>query len=97
MAAGGTANGAAGARTGTSENRTRPEVTWLFFKDAQWIPFDYENHAKIESNFTMGGVYVDIKDTNFPDLKCVRVFPTRFYLSYLGMKYRVSAVLQSGP
>jgi hypothetical protein len=25
-------------------------------------------------------------DHNFPQLKSIRVFPTRFYLSYLGMK-----------
>lgn len=27
-------------------------------------------------------------DHNFPQLKSIRVFPTRFYLSYLGMKVR---------
>ncbi|KAI7878827.1 hypothetical protein K492DRAFT_132268 [Lichtheimia hyalospora FSU 10163] len=70
------------------------EVTWLFFRDNQWIPFQSENHYKIEQAFTMGGIYVDIKDRNFPQLKSIRVFPARFYLSYLGMKYRLSCVIQ---
>ncbi|KAI8063176.1 hypothetical protein BC940DRAFT_321786 [Gongronella butleri] len=70
------------------------EVTWLFFRDNQWIPFQNENHYKIEQAFTFGGIYVDIKDNNFPQLKSIRVFPTRFYLSYLGMKYRLSCVIQ---
>ncbi|KAJ8653908.1 hypothetical protein O0I10_010476 [Lichtheimia ornata] len=70
------------------------EVTWLFFRDNQWIPFQSENHYKIEQAFTMGGIYVDIKDHNFPQLKSIRVFPARFYLSYLGMKYRLSCVIQ---
>ncbi|KAI9321914.1 hypothetical protein BX666DRAFT_1844237, partial [Dichotomocladium elegans] len=30
------------------------EVTWLFFRDNQWIPFQGENHYKIEQAFTMG-------------------------------------------
>ncbi|KAI7859016.1 hypothetical protein BDC45DRAFT_565108 [Circinella umbellata] len=70
------------------------EVTWLFFRDNQWVPFQNENHFKIEQAFTMGGIYVDIKDNNFPQLKSIRVFPARFYLSYLGMKYRLSCVIQ---
>ncbi|OZJ02507.1 hypothetical protein BZG36_04259 [Bifiguratus adelaidae] len=70
------------------------EVTWLFWKESQWYPFEHANHAKIEQAFTLGGVYVDIRDKSFPDLKYVRVFPTRFYLSYLGMKYRICSVLQ---
>ncbi|KAI9304100.1 hypothetical protein BJ944DRAFT_203299 [Cunninghamella echinulata] len=70
------------------------EVTWLFFRDNQWVPFQSDNHHKIEQAFTFGGIYVDIKDSNFPQLKSIRVFPTRFYLSYLGMKYRLSCVIQ---
>ncbi|ORY98399.1 hypothetical protein BCR42DRAFT_362822 [Absidia repens] len=70
------------------------EVTWLFFRDNQWVPFQNDNHYKIEQAFTFGGIYVDIKDSNFPQLKSIRVFPTRFYLSYLGMKYRLSCVIQ---
>ena len=31
------------------------EVTWLFFRDNQWVPFQSENHYKIEQAFTMGG------------------------------------------
>ncbi|KAG2189341.1 hypothetical protein INT44_004483 [Umbelopsis vinacea] len=70
------------------------EITWLFFRDNKWMPFQSENHYKIEQAFTLGGIYVDIKDHNFPQLKSIRVFPTRFYLSYLGMKYRLSCVIQ---
>ncbi|CAO3668524.1 unnamed protein product [Rhizopus stolonifer] len=70
------------------------EITWLFFRDNQWVPFQYSNHLKIEQAFTLGGIYVDIKDFNFPHLKSIRVFPTRMYLSYLGMKYRLSCIIQ---
>ncbi|CAO3695054.1 unnamed protein product [Rhizopus microsporus] len=70
------------------------EITWLFFRDNQWVPFQSNNHYKIEQAFTLGGIYVDIKDFNFPHLKSIRVFPTRMYLSYLGMKYRLSCVIQ---
>ncbi|KAI8354558.1 hypothetical protein EDC96DRAFT_267584 [Choanephora cucurbitarum] len=70
------------------------EITWLFFRDNKWIPFQSNNHYKIEQAFTLGGIYVDIKDLNFPHLKSIRVFPTRMYLSYLGMKYRLSCVIQ---
>ncbi|OZJ02194.1 hypothetical protein BZG36_04756 [Bifiguratus adelaidae] len=75
--------------------RRTSEVTWLFFSQGRWQPFQEDNHRKIEQAFTLGGVYVDIKDKNFPALKCVRVFPGRFYLSYLGMKYRIQAVIQN--
>ncbi|KAI9016387.1 hypothetical protein CLU79DRAFT_763604 [Phycomyces nitens] len=70
------------------------EVTWLFFRENNWTPFESANHWKIEQAFTLGGIYVDIKDRNFPQLKTIRVFPTRFYLSYLGLKYRLSCVIQ---
>ncbi|KAI8882870.1 hypothetical protein K501DRAFT_250604 [Backusella circina FSU 941] len=70
------------------------EVTWLFFRENKWIPFQSNNHHKIEQAFTLGGIYVDIHDINFPHLKTIRVFPTRMYLSYLGMKYRLSCVIQ---
>lgn len=33
------------------------EVTWLFFRDNKWTPFQSENHHKIEQAFTMGGMY----------------------------------------
>ncbi|KAI9245251.1 hypothetical protein BDA99DRAFT_447983 [Phascolomyces articulosus] len=66
------------------------EVTWLFFRDNRWVPFQSENHFKIEQAFTMGAKI----DSNFPQLKSIRVFPARFYLSYLGMKYRLSCVIQ---
>ncbi|KAI8366632.1 uncharacterized protein BYT42DRAFT_587261 [Radiomyces spectabilis] len=71
------------------------EVTWLFFRENRWTPFQSDNHYKIEQVFTLGGIYVDIKDHNFPQLKSIRVFPTRFYLSYLGMKYRLSCIIQA--
>ncbi|KAI9497906.1 hypothetical protein BDB00DRAFT_756003 [Zychaea mexicana] len=73
------------------------EVTWLFFRDNQWVPFQSENHFKIEQAFTMGGNWQYkhlVIDNNFPQLKSIRVFPARFYLSYLGMKYRLSCVIQ---
>ncbi|KAL9556921.1 hypothetical protein MBANPS3_001632 [Mucor bainieri] len=63
------------------------EITWLFFRDNKWVPFQSNNHYKIEQAFTLG-------DLNFPHLKSIRVFPTRMYLSYLGMKYRLSCVIQ---
>ncbi|KAI8069756.1 uncharacterized protein B0P05DRAFT_589213 [Gilbertella persicaria] len=39
------------------------EITWLFFRDNKWIPFQSNNHYKIEQAFTLGGIYVDIKGT----------------------------------
>ncbi|KAI9278036.1 hypothetical protein BY458DRAFT_432342 [Sporodiniella umbellata] len=43
--------------SGSSEllNDYPQEVTWLFFRDNQWIPFQYSNHLKIEQAFTLGG------------------------------------------
>ncbi|KAI9271309.1 hypothetical protein BY458DRAFT_509589 [Sporodiniella umbellata] len=32
------------------------EITWLFFKDNQWVPFQYNNHYKIEQAFTLGDI-----------------------------------------
>jgi hypothetical protein len=31
------------------------EITWLFFRDNKWIPFQSNNHFKIEQAFTLGG------------------------------------------
>lgn len=31
------------------------EITWLFFRDNKWMPFQSENHYKIEQAFTLGG------------------------------------------
>jgi hypothetical protein len=31
------------------------EVTWLFFRDNHWTPFQSNNHFKIEQSFTLGG------------------------------------------
>jgi hypothetical protein len=31
------------------------EITWLFFRDNKWVPFQSKNHYKIEQAFTLGG------------------------------------------
>ncbi|KAI8638276.1 hypothetical protein BD408DRAFT_27079 [Parasitella parasitica] len=31
------------------------EITWLFFRDNKWVPFQSNNHYKIEQAFTLGG------------------------------------------
>lgn len=33
------------------------EITWLFFRDNKWVPFQSNNHYKIEQAFTLGGLY----------------------------------------
>ncbi|KAI8085618.1 hypothetical protein BDF21DRAFT_415603 [Thamnidium elegans] len=33
------------------------EITWLFFRDNKWVPFQSNNHYKIEQAFTLGGIY----------------------------------------
>ncbi|KAI8391771.1 uncharacterized protein BYT42DRAFT_485177, partial [Radiomyces spectabilis] len=66
---------------------------WLFFSRARWIPLDAENHAKLESTLQLKGVFVDINDSHFPAVQRVRVFPGSDYLSYLGVRYRISRVL----
>lgn len=33
------------------------EITWLFFRDNKWIPFQSNNHYKIEQAFTLGGKF----------------------------------------
>ncbi|CAO3594132.1 unnamed protein product [Absidia cylindrospora] len=68
--------------------------TWLVFKNEQWQPFDRDNQMKLEANIACGGTFVDICDSLFPGVKRVRVFPRNNYLSYLGVKYRLSRVLQ---
>jgi hypothetical protein len=38
------------------------EITWLFFRDNKWMPFQSENHYKIEQAFTLGG-----KPASYPE------------------------------
>ncbi|ORZ05096.1 hypothetical protein BCR42DRAFT_428697 [Absidia repens] len=68
--------------------------TWLVFMYAKWVPFDGINQGKLEQSQQLGGTFVDIEDSNFPKVKRVRVFPKSNYLSYLGVKYRLSRVMQ---
>jgi hypothetical protein len=60
----------------------------------KWVPFDVINQVKLEQTLTVGGTFVDIVDSHFPDVKRVRVFPRNNYLSYLGVKYRLSRIMQ---
>ncbi|CAO3625264.1 unnamed protein product [Mucor fragilis] len=68
--------------------------TWLVFMNEKWVPFDILNQTKLEQTLTVGGTFVDISDSHFPDVKRVRVFPKSNYLSYLGVKYRLSRIMQ---
>lgn len=68
--------------------------TWLVFMNEKWVPFDILNQTKLEQTLTVGGTFVDINDSHFPDVKRVRVFPRSNYLSYLGVKYRLSRIMQ---
>ncbi|KAI8883272.1 hypothetical protein K501DRAFT_123586, partial [Backusella circina FSU 941] len=68
--------------------------TWLVFMGNKWIPFDSANQHKLEQTLGLGGTFVDIEDKLFPAVKRVRVFPKSNYLSYLGVKYRLSRVMQ---
>ncbi|GAA5812354.1 hypothetical protein MFLAVUS_005805 [Mucor flavus] len=68
--------------------------TWLVFMNEKWVPFDIINQTKLEQTLTVGGTFVDISDSHFPDVKRVRVFPRNNYLSYLGVKYRLSRIMQ---
>lgn len=43
-----------------SANEYPQEITWLFFRDNKWIPFQSNNHYKIEQAFTLGGKYINI-------------------------------------
>lgn len=69
---------------------------WLFFKDNRWIPLDTINHQKLEETILSKGVFVDIRDSHFPKVSKVRVFPELDYLSYLGVRYKISKVLLPG-
>ncbi|KAI8063656.1 uncharacterized protein B0P05DRAFT_235600 [Gilbertella persicaria] len=68
--------------------------TWLVFMNEKWVPFDTINQTRLEQTLTVGGTFVDIRDSHFPDVKRVRVFPKNNYLSYLGVKYRLSRIMQ---
>jgi hypothetical protein len=68
--------------------------TWLVFLQEKWVPFDFQNQGRLEQTLSLGGTFVDIEDSHFPSVKRVRVFPRANYLSYLGIKYRLSRVLQ---
>lgn len=71
--------------------------TWLVFLLEKWIPFDAPNQRKVEQTLNLGGTFVDIQDSHFPAVKRVRVFPKSNYLSYLGVKYRLSRILETDP
>ncbi|KAI8376039.1 uncharacterized protein BYT42DRAFT_573207 [Radiomyces spectabilis] len=68
--------------------------TWLVFMQTKWVPFDAKNQWKLEQTLSLGGTFVDIQDSHFPGVNRVRVFPKTNYLSYLGVKYRLSRVMQ---
>lgn len=76
---------------------TRFQAQWLFFSKSRWIPLDTHNHARLERTLQLDGVFVDIQDSHFPDVQRIRVFPAADYLSYLGIRYRISRVLLPAP
>ena len=91
------AKDAKGARKAAGPALTQclsPHWTWLVFKDETWVPLDYENMVKLEHTLQLGGTFVDIRDSQFPGVNRVRIFPKNNYLSYLGLKYRICKVLQ---
>ncbi|KAI9244272.1 hypothetical protein BDA99DRAFT_448561 [Phascolomyces articulosus] len=69
------------------------QAQWLFFSNSRWVPLDNQSHSKLERTLQLGGVFVDIQDSHFPDVHRIRVFPGADYLSYLGIRYRISRVL----
>jgi hypothetical protein len=73
---------------------TTKSFTWLVFMNEKWVPFDPINQTKLEQTLTLGGTFVDITDSHFPHVNRVRVFPKNNYLSYLGVKYRLSRIMQ---
>ncbi|KAG2221985.1 hypothetical protein INT45_006685 [Circinella minor] len=79
----------------SSSSTTTPsfQAQWLFFSNSRWIPLDIQSHSKLERTLQLGGVFVDIQDSHFPDVPRIRVFPGADYLSYLGIRYRISRVL----
>ncbi|CAO3631523.1 unnamed protein product [Cunninghamella echinulata] len=86
-------NGTQGVYMNNSNNNNRQKpryYTWLVFQHSTWVPFDSQNQQKLEQTHNLGGTFVDIEDSHFPDVKRVRIFPKSNYLSYLGVKYRLS-------
>lgn len=71
----------------------RITALWLFFNESRWIPLDLVNHEKLENAIQTKGTFIDIQDSHFPEVKRVRVFPELDYLSYLGIRYKISKVL----
>ncbi|KAF1806764.1 hypothetical protein FB192DRAFT_1352289 [Mucor lusitanicus] len=69
--------------------------TWLVFMNSKWVPFDTPNQYKLDHTLSLQGTFVDIQDSHFPSVKKVRVFPKSNHLSYLGLKYRISKVMQT--
>lgn len=69
--------------------------TWLVFMNNKWVPFDTPNQYKLDHTLGLQGTFVDIQDSHFPSVKKVRVFPKSNHLSYLGLKYRISKVMQT--
>jgi hypothetical protein len=49
-------NEQANSNTSESLNEYPQEITWLFFRDNKWVPFQSNNHYKIEQAFTLGGI-----------------------------------------
>lgn len=78
----------------SSHSNNTWNFTWLVFMNEKWVPFDMVNQTKLEQTLTVGGTFVDITDSHFPAVKRVRVFPRNNYLSYLGVKYRLSRIMQ---
>lgn len=78
----------------TTSSPSRSYFTWLVFLEEKWVPFDAINQTKLEQTLTLGGTFVDVTDSHFPNVKRVRVFPKNNYLSYLGVKYRLSRIMQ---
>ncbi|ORX57402.1 hypothetical protein DM01DRAFT_248202, partial [Hesseltinella vesiculosa] len=74
--------------------KTSHQSTWLVFQNANWVPLDRENQLKLEQTLHLGGTFVDIQDSHFPGVDRVRIFPRANYLSHLGLKFRLSQVLQ---
>jgi hypothetical protein len=92
---GGTGNyTTATAKRKTSDTTSKRIVAqWLFFNESRWIPLDLVNHEKLENAIHTKGTFMDIQDSHFPEVPRVRVFPELDYLSYLGIRYKISKVL----
>lgn len=81
--------------TNSTETMTTRYCTWLVFMNNTWVPFDQTNQYKLDQTLELHGTFVDIQDSHFPSVKKVRVFPKSNHLSYLGVKYRISKVMQT--